>query len=188
MNPIFLLVSLCTAQPAGPTSGVLDVLAARSVTFGTPHPYPWAKDHAPLTEGTVLVLQVEPALVVPRQVGVPVLFVGDTPVERINTGWPSGRLVVLVPGDVDLATAPAWFGSTELPERVDEERGRAELDAALAAGFQPLCPTRLLAVRGPDLLVADSDAFYRAVADLIVTWAPDEADRARQMQAPSVGR
>ena len=71
---------------------------------------------------------------------------------------------------------------------MDEERGRAELDAALAAGFQPLCPTRLLAVRGTDLLVADSDAFYRAVADLIVTWAPDEADRARQMQAPSVGR
>lgn len=180
MTLSLLLVLGALAQPAGRSSGVQGVLWAQPVHFATPHPYPWQKGHAPLTAGTVLVLQVDPDRVVPRQVNVPVLYVGPSPAELINTGWPSGRLLVLVPGEINVAAVPAWFGSTELPERVDALRGQAELDAALSAGFQPMAPQ----VWAPPLTVPDSGAFYRAMADLVETWAPQEAERARGWRAP----
>lgn len=175
--------------PAAATAGVLDLLAVRPVTFEAPHPYPWRRDHPPLTDGLLLVLEVDPGLARPRQVGEPVLYVGDTPAERLNPGWPSGRLLVLVPGDVDPAVDPIWFGSPELPERVDARRGAAELAAARARGFAPFAPEVVARARqagGDPLRVEDSTAFYRGAAGVLEAWIPEEAERAENLRAPLV--
>lgn len=132
---------LCAFASAG---DVLDdglavraVLAAQSFTLAAPYAYEWSADHRSVATGTLLQLDVDPAWLRPRDASQPVLYVGDTPAERIGGDWRAGRVVVLVPGDVDPATEPIYFGGHELPERVAREDGRATLAIARARGFSP---------------------------------------------------
>jgi len=181
-----ILVALAAAEPAdcSGSTGVRAVHEVRHVVLDEPHVYTWTRDQPRLLRVSLLVVEVEPDCVVPRQVGVPVLYVGESPAERINVGWPSGRLVVLTPGHVDLATTPVFFGSDELPERVDPERGRWELERARrTAGGARVHETATTAL--PPLHLADPVALYAAAADLIDEWAPDESERAGLLRLPA---
>lgn len=187
--PLLLLPALLAGPqvPPGPASavpGVVDVLAAVPVTVDPPHPWPWARDHAPLRTATVLVLQCDPVLARPRDVGEPVLYAGPAPVERVNPGGTSGRLVVVVPGEVDVTRVPLYFGAPELPERVDAARGEAELEAARTAGFTPFDAGLWRSVTATPTRVDGSAGLYRLAADLLLQWVPEEAERARHLQAP----
>jgi hypothetical protein len=164
------------------------VLALRAFTLDEPRPYPWMKGHAPLTRGLLIALEVDPALAVPRQVDEPVIYVGDVPAERLNVGWPSGRLLLLVPGEPDLGSVPVFFGPPELPERIDLEHAAADLAQARAVGLAPFADARIraaLVAGGEPLVLRDSRALDHAIADWIDAWAPDEADRAEGLRAPS---
>lgn len=139
--------------PETPTA-VTRVIAAMWFTVAEPFELSWGPDAGRLESGLVLVLQVDPALVQPRQAAEPVLHVGNSVALRSNRGHEWGVVVALVPGRPDLAVDPVWFGTPRLPEQVTadivaEERARArragiaprppaEIDAAFAEGGGPL--------------------------------------------------
>ncbi len=174
------------ALPAGPT-GVDDLLYARPFTLEEGYEFEWRLERPIVTRGYVLVLKVDVDLAYPRASLEPVLYVGDQTAERVNVGRESGCLVVIVPGETDLAAAPVWFGDPELPERVDadmiaEQRSKAEqagvtpfpqdtIDSALLAGGNPLAP-------------ANRDELRGEIAVVIVEYSPQESHLAEGMLPP----
>ncbi len=125
--------------PIPATPAPVDALVyARSFRLDEGFVSPWGADKPFVTEGTILVLDVDTALVRPRQSAEPVLYVGNRVAQRIVSGWPTGRMIVLVPGEVDLDVEPVFFGTPELPERIDVETATEERDLALQAGIVPL--------------------------------------------------
>ncbi len=177
-------------EPVEATGGVLDILYLRPFTLDEPFVYTWIHGQPEITAGYLAVLEVRPDLVLPRAVDVPVLFAGDTPVHFTNTGYPSGRLIVFIPDWVDPATAPFYFGSMELPERITRSRGAEELAAAVANGAIPFAEERIEQARtggGEPVRLADGVALFRAAADLIDAYAPDEAEIAEIYRTPLVG-
>jgi hypothetical protein len=165
-----------------------DLLALRAFSLEGERDYPWMRDHPPIREGVLLALEVEPALAAPRQVEQPVIYVGDVPAERLNSGWPSGRLLLLVPGEPDLSELPVFFGPPELPERVDAVAARLALADATAAGVLPFSEERVRAAAtagGEALSLRDARALEHAVADWIDAWAPGEEERAANLRAPA---
>jgi hypothetical protein len=173
------------AAPATPAA-VKGILAARRFTLGTPFPYTWTKEHIMVSSGTLVVLEVDPALVVPRDTLELVLYAGNVPVMRLNHGHKSGRVVGIIPGNVDLATTPIWFGAPELPGRVttamaETERARAEKAGALRTfGQAPIVGLDQSAAASEDLA-----ALLRTVAaDLILRYSPQEKDLAESWRLP----
>ena len=116
---------------------VRGLLYARPFTLGTPFRYDWSAEHPEVREGLMLVLEADPALLRPRETQEPVLFVGSLPAQRVTRGFESGRVVVLVPGPVDLAADPIWFGTPGLAEQVDAAVARAERGLAARAAIAP---------------------------------------------------
>jgi hypothetical protein len=176
------------AEVAAPatSAAVKGILAARRFTLRTPFPYTWTKEHIMVSSGTLVVLEVDPALVVPRDTLEPVLYAGNVPVMRLNHGHKSGRVVGIIPGNVDLATTPIWFGVPELPGRVttamaEAERARAEKSGALRTfGRAPIVGLDQSAAASEDLA-----ALLRTVAaDLVLTYSPQEKDLADSWRLP----
>jgi len=173
--------------PTGNAGSVRALLYARPFSIETPYANAWTREQQTYKTGYVLVLEVDPTLVVPRQTWMPVLYVGTRPAETTNIGQESGRLVVLVPGDTDLYSAPAYFGSVQLPERVDAERGAAELAEAQKIGAKPFSREAVDAAfraGGQALRTRSIDGVYRAVADVISAYSPQEdelVERYRQI-------
>jgi hypothetical protein len=127
--------------------------------------------------GVILVLKVDPALVHPRQVAEPVLYVGNHTAQRMNFGHESGYVVALVPGDIDLTQAPIWFGTPELPERVDAAMAQAERQLADQAGIAPLAAraASVAAANGGERIhVADMTKLLAPIATLIEDHSPAE--------------
>src|SRR5690606_41123762 len=106
--------------------------------------------------------------------------------ERLNVGVDSGRVVALVPGDVDLAAAPIFFGGPALPEELTAEDVRAMRDAALADGVAPVGAARLEAVLAPPLRFPSEDELRVFAADVIERHAPSEVDLVRGLRAPRI--
>jgi hypothetical protein len=123
------------------------------------------------------VLEVDRSFVVPRQVAVPVLYVGDKTAEPLNIGYRSGHVVAIVPGDVDLKKAPIYFGTPDLPERVDGKMAKAELDKAKAADIKPFTVKVIKAAmdRGGEAQNhGNKTALLRHVAELLKQYSPVE--------------
>jgi len=183
---LLALLSPSIAQDLPVEAGAL--LAARAFALQEARPYAWMQGHPPIREGLLLALAVDPDLARPRQIAEPVLYVGGVPAERLNAGYPSGRLLVLIPGTPDLAALPVWFGDPELPERIDADDGAAALAGARALGVAPFSPAeveRALAAGGAALRLRDGRALDHAVASWIEAWAPAEAERAENLRAPA---
>src|SRR5581483_4977999 len=127
--------------PVPPTPAPIKaILAARRFTLEIPFPYTWTKERVMVSSGTLVVLEVDPALAVPRNTLEPVLYAGNIPVQRLNHGNKSGRVIGIVPGNIDVTTIPIWFGTPQLPGRVtiamaEAERARAE-KAGVARTFR----------------------------------------------------
>ena len=79
----------------------------------------------------------------------------------------------MVPYVVDLTTVPIWFGTPELPERIDlltvgRERGEAQ-----GAGIMPLAKSEVdtaLALGGTPLSVADYEALIPELRTIFETY------------------
>lgn len=155
------------ALAAAPT-----LVEARPVRLQQAHLFQWSASSRPVQEGVVLVLGVDPAEARPRQGPHPVLYVGETPAERLSWSSTAPYLVVFAPGPVDLSTTPVYWGDERLPEQVDAAHGRAQLAAAEARGATPFAAEALSARTGAPLQVADSAAFVEAVAPIVEKWAP----------------
>ncbi len=136
--------------------------------------------------GWLLVLEVNPALVFPRQTEEPVLYVGSQTAERVNVGFESGKVVAIVPGDFFLVDTPIFFG----PPAIPEELGQAQIDAAVKRAVK-------LGVKGPDadaveatiadpLSVQDVRALRSRAIDLVEKHSPQERDLIEGWRVPTV--
>lgn len=172
------------AVPATPAP-IKNILDARRFTLETPYLYTWTKQPRLVSTGVLVVLEVDPAYVVPRNALEPVLFAGNVAVHRLNHGNRSGRVIGIIPGNIDLATAPIWFGSPELPGRltpamIESERARAE-----KAGVRPFPQARIASVERPAVIAKDLATLLRNVAaELVYEYSPQEKDLAESWRLP----
>lgn len=173
------------AVPPTPMS-VKRVLVARPFTLRTPYAFTWSSDKPQVSSGTLVVLDVDGAYVVPRNATVgPTLYAGDTPVQRLNHGHLSGKVIGIVPGAVDLTIVPIWFGAPDpqegLPATAPTERRRSER-AALA----PLPAAQIRAARRAPVTATDLAALLRTVgADLVLEFSPQEKSLAEIWRLPT---
>jgi hypothetical protein len=171
-------------MPVTPAAAA-DLLYAQPFMMEKPDRHDWRKEAQDFTDGYVLVLKVNPDLVFPRATGMPVLFVGDQTARTINLGHKSGKLVLIVPGKVDLAKDPVWFGTPGLPGDVDAEKLAAERKLAEEAGIKPFGKDTVreaLKEGGETLKTKDFKGIEPTLGKLIEKYAPDEADLARDLQ------
>lgn len=145
--------------------------------------------------GWALALEVPAGYAGLRNARMPVLYVGDQVAERWNSGEVSNRVVVTVPCALDgagqpileLETALVWFGTPELPERVDAARIAEERALALTAGVASLPVAEITEARargGDALALRDHSDLGRALSGWIDRYAPDEAEYADNLRAP----
>ena len=182
------------ALPAETPVGGVVLLHARPFTLDQTYAYEWRAEHPLVAGGMLLVLQVDPDLVHPRQVAEPVLYVGGQTAERINVGSQSGHVVAVVPAPVDarglvqmdLAQTPIFFGEPMLPEQVDAARVAQELQGAVARGIAPPSADAVSAAIAEPVRFGSRYDLLLHASDLIETWSADETDLIAGMRAPLV--
>ncbi len=173
------------AVPPTPAA-VDDILYARRFTLKTGYTFEWAKNGPRVTEGTILVLKVNPALVYPRQALEPVLYAGNQTAERINLGHKSGHVIAIVPGKLDLTESPIWFGTPKLPERIDANTVKGERVLARKAKITPFKKAKIDAAtaNGKEAMkAADRDELRRRLAVLVEQYSPVETQLIQALKA-----
>lgn len=182
--------------PAQPQKSGVVLLRAQPFTLEQSATHYWRLEQPQYTAGYVLVLQVDPQLVHPRQSAEPVLYVGTQTANRVNHGAESGRVVCIVPTgidakgqpDLDLSTAPIFFGTAELPERIDAARAASELAAARKLGARPASEGDVRAATQTAVSFADEYELRLFCSDLIAQHSPTETDLVNGLRAPRVGQ
>lgn len=160
-----------TPAPAG------TILLARPFTLDQSFTFGWSADHPEVTHGWILVLEVEPQLIRPRETQEPILFVGPFVAQQINGNFATGRVVVIVPGDVDFQNDLVWFGSSGLPEQTGPKQVLAERNKAVAAGIRPFPRSAVTAARdkgGEPAQFASKLELLNAAARLVREYASAE--------------
>jgi hypothetical protein len=172
------------STPSTPAA-VKGILSARRFTLETPYHYTWTKEPRMVSTGVLVVLEVDPAYVVPRDTLEPVLYAGNVAVHRLNHGHPSGRVIGIIPGDIDLAAAPIWFGSAELPERLTQAMIETEHARAEKAGVRAFPQARIASIERPAVIAKDLAELLRNVAaELVYQYSPQEKDLADSWRLP----
>jgi hypothetical protein len=181
-------MALAAPPPVPPTPApIVKLVSARPFSLEQSYACDWRREKPRVTTGYLLVLEVDPDLVYPRQVEEPVLYVGRQTAERLNVGYRSGHVVAIVPAVtdreakdfVDLGKVPIWFGTPELPERVDAARIEAEYEAAARAGIAPRPRDEVDAALkrgGAALRSPRKQSLLGDAADLVERYAPEETD------------
>lgn len=174
-----------TGTPQRPRP-VKDILYAQPFKLAKGYTNTWSKGRELVSSGVLVVLAVDPALVVPRDTLEPILYAGSTPVQRLNHGGQSGRVIGIVPGATDLAGSPIWFGAPGLPERVTPASARAERVRAEKSQILPFTADKLRSVTHPAATAADLAALLRDVASTLVTrYSPQEKQLANSWRLPT---
>lgn len=155
--------------------------------------------------GWLVVVRAESALLTPRSLAEPLLLAaGDgwtASVEWMQHGHTSGHRVCFIPfvEDAKRAGSPSgsikaraslrglriWFGTPELPERVDAAMLTRELALAQANGLEPTRADQMPA-SSADLALADRGALVARMRQLAAKWCPAEVDI--EASAPSDAR
>lgn len=175
------------AAPApAPAVQQLELVHAERFQVAQPYRHLWRAEPLLVTGGWLLVLSGEPSALVARQMKMPLLQVGAQTAERVNVGDRSGKLVVLVPGDVALADAPIFLGSDALPEEVGQAHLDAELANARANGAKaPDAATIAKATAAGREFANDHELRLRAI-ELVERHSPQEQDLIRGARVPLV--
>lgn len=173
--------------PATP-GAVIDILEIQPFRLKVGYHYDWLENRPFVSDGLLVVLRVDPGHVVPRDTAEPVLYAGDRTVQRLNQGHGSGYVIGIIPGEIDLASAPIWFGRPELPERVTPEVIKEERALADSAGIKAFSPDKITGVRRDPIEVDDLAALLRGpAADLVLKFSPDEKDLVETWRLPTTG-
>lgn len=187
-----VVIAAAPQIPATP-SAVQDIVFAQPFVLEQGEATTWRAEKPVVSSGYILVLKVNPDLVYPRQTAEPVLYVGDTTAERMNVGYRSGYVVAVVGADVtgeqamDLSKVKIWFGTPELPERVDANRVAQESALADAAGIKPFSADKIQALlaQNETLREANKAGILDDVAALIRRFSPQEDELAVSYDASS---
>ena len=164
-----------------------DLLAFQRFELQRSFEFGWSAEGRTVSSGTLVVIKVDPDLVVPRNAPEPVLYAGDTTVQRLNRGTRSGVVIGIIPGEIDLTTTPLWFGAPGLPETVTAETIRNERALAERAKIQPFAPEMIERSKAESLAADDLAELLRThVADLVLKYAPEEKDLAESWRLPVV--
>jgi hypothetical protein len=173
--------------PATPAP-VLDIVEILPFRLKVGYHHDWLESRPFVSDGLLVVLEVGPSQVVPRDTAEPVLYAGDRTVQRLNQGDVSGYVIGIIPGDLDLASAPIWFGRPELPERVTPAVIKAERALAENAGIQPFSPEKITAVRRAPVEAYDlAELLQGAAGDLVLNYSPDEKNLVETWRLPDTG-
>ena len=199
MKPICVSVCLVMAAAAAAVAAppipntpaaVTDVVYARPFALNDGFRYDWCNEPFQVSQGTILVLRVDPRLVIPRQIGEPVLYVGKQAAMRLNQGDQSGYVVAVVPGQVDLTKELVWFGIAEVPERINAARVQAERQQAEKAGIKPLSVDQAKAATdagGERVNAQDMSSLLRdTIGNLVEKYSPQEKHLAETWRLPIV--
>lgn len=176
--------------PATPAA-VQDIVFAQPFTLETGEVSNWRAERPTIESGYILVLKVNPDLVYPRQSAEPVLYVGDTTAQRLNVGYRSGHVVAVVGAEItgdkamDLSKVKIWFGTPELPERVDANRIAQESALADAAGIKAFDAEKIgnLLAQTETLSERNMNGIHDDVAALIRRFSPQEESVAEALEA-----
>jgi hypothetical protein len=174
------------AMPVTPAAAA-ELIEVIPFELAQPFTHSMRRERPEYTRGHVLVLRAPEAYLVPRQVAEPVLLVGGQTAERINAGYASGFLIVVVPEwrergadgverAGDPSTARIWFASPELPERVDAAWIDAAAASASKAGLAAAAPRVAGFAPAKAERFENRDALGRFLADIIAKRSPSETD------------
>lgn len=174
-------------QAGAPAVRPIELLHAQQFHVRQAFQHVWRAEKPFYQDGWLLVLGCDPHQLTLTQAKQPVLYVGEQTADRINVGDESGRVVVLVPGDVDLADAPIFFGGVGLPEEVLHEQIVREVALARQAGVAPHTAETIAAVTVAAPIEVEDDYQLRLRAiDLVEQHSPQERDLIRGWRAPLV--
>lgn len=167
--------------------GIEELLFAQPFVLEQGYQHTWGKDPVMIHRGTLVVLKVDPALVVPRNAAEPILYAGSNTVQRLNHGHESGHVIGIIPGVVDLKSTPIWFGHPGLPDHVTEESIKKELELARKAEIQPFPAEKIEAVTKQTLRAPNLAKFLsEQVAELVLKFSPAEKELVQKWQLPVV--
>jgi hypothetical protein len=156
---------------------VQDLVLAQPFTLAKGYKNTWSAQRETVTSGVVVVLKVEPTLAVRRDALERVLYAGNAPVQRLNRGDQSGRIIGIVPGVISLA-------GPNLPERATPGSVDAERAQATQSGVRPLAADKLRAVTLPSVTAPDLAALLRdRVASLVLEHSPQDKELANAWRA-----
>lgn len=173
--------------PVPPTPrSVQRILVAQPFTVQTPFVNDWSPERREYTAGTLVVLEMDGAYLVPRNATLgPVLYAGNTPVMRLNHGHLSGRVIAIVPGTVDLTTVPLWFGSPEIADAKTPAAALAERRRTEQASMTALPPDQVREARRAAVAAKDVAALLRTTAaELVLQYSPQEKALAEIWRLP----
>ncbi|HMK26844.1 MAG TPA: hypothetical protein VK483_12515 [Chitinophagaceae bacterium] len=137
--------------------------------------FDWRSERPDVRSGLLVVIKVDTSLVRPTNDLQPVLYAGNQTVQRINQGYESGYVIGIIPGPIDLSKEPVWFGTKDLPERIDAKKIRAERAKATSSGARPLKAEDVKSRTKKMATVPDLTTLLRKyAADLILEFSPQE--------------
>ena len=103
----------------------------------------------------------------------------------LNHGHESGHVIGIIPGDLDLAAAPIWFGQPGLPERATAKSIRAERALAEESNIQPFSAAIVESVTKAPMDAPDLASLLRGeIAELVLQFSPQEKHLAEQWRLP----
>lgn len=165
---------------------VKDILVAQPFTLNEGYRNDWSKQRSTVTSGVIVVLEADPRLAMRREAAEPILYAGNTPLQRLNNPG-SGRVIGIVPGVVDLSGVPIWFGSPGLPDRVTPESARAERAQAGKRGITAFPSGKLRGITRASVAAPDLAALLRDhIAPLVLQYSPEEKELAESWRLPVV--
>ncbi len=170
------LFTLLAAALAGTSPGINGVELIQHFQLDEPMSYHWRADAPDIKEGTLLVIDVDEQQARPRQTAGPGLFVGDTLAATTHPGHTNGRMVVFVPGRVDLKHTPIFWANSDLAERTTQADARK---LAESVSVTRLSSQAINGAQIPGIHVSSETQLYVHIADLIERYAPADADFAK---------
>jgi len=170
---------ICACTPTTPlysqTRKGLDIVRIQPFRLEKSFKFDWRSERPDVRSGLLVVIKVDTSLVRPTNDLQPVLYAGNQTVQRINQGYESGYVIGIIPGPIDLSKEPVWFGTKDLPERIDAKKIRAERAKATSSGARPLKAEDVKSRTKKMATVPDLTTLLRKyAADLILEFSPQE--------------
>lgn len=189
----FFIISGCRTKTPTPDGfkpqSVIDILRIQPFQLEQSFKYDWQSDHPDVKSGLLVVIKVDPKMVMPKNVLEPVLYAGNHTVQRLNQGNESGFVIGIIPEQIDLSKEPLWFGTPDLPERIDAKMIASELTKAKRSGISALKLSDIKSRTKEMIAAPDLTTLLRKNAgDLILEFSPQEKHIVESWRLPVTGK